>query len=108
MPPTLRTLLALVALALAAALVFPILRSSRHGQDIALLQAENELLHQENRLLVQQLEAERLQSAALVRRLQALGDGPRPTPPPVAPAPGSAPAHSLIPPDVETAAPALP
>lgn len=108
MPPLARTTLALLALVLAAALVFPILRASRQGQDCTLLQAENELLAQENRLLAQQLEAERLQSAALVRRLQAIGDGPAGVVPPPPSTPGSAPSPSAMRPAPEVAAPAAP
>ena len=61
--------------------------SSRHQREaLELMRDEQRLLEQENRLLRQHLEAERLQSAALTRLLQ--GTAGRPTSPaPATPGP---------------------
>ena len=60
----------LVAAALALALGFHFVTAHRQRQVVELMRVENRLLDQENRLLHQQLEAERLQSAALTRLLK--------------------------------------
>lgn len=83
MPAAVRITLALIALALAVVLALPFVEAARERPTLTLLQAENELLRQENRALAQQLEAERLQSAALARMLKNLP----PTPPASAHAP---------------------
>lgn len=81
MPAIVRVTLALLALALAVVLALPFVRAAKEHPNLTLLQAENALLRQENRALAQQLEAERLQSAALARLLQ--------NPPAASPAPAA-------------------
>ena len=100
MPAIVRVTLALLALALAVVLALPFVKAAKDHPTLTLLQAENELLRQENRALSQQLEAERLQSAALARLLQKQAAAPvapaesaTPSPAPAAaPAPVASPA----------------
>lgn len=63
-------LLAIIALSTIAR---QLVTSRRLRGDLELLRAENRLLDQEIRLLRQHLEAERIQSAALARRLRGAG-----------------------------------
>lgn len=73
-----RLVCALILAALVLALGFQLVTARRQREVIELMRAENRLLDQENRLLRQHLEAERLQSAALTRLLQ--GTAGRPVP----------------------------
>ncbi|MBC8010223.1 MAG: hypothetical protein H7067_09010 [Burkholderiales bacterium] len=87
MPAAIRFTLAFLALALAVVLALPFVEAARERPTLTLLQAENELLRQENRALSQHLEAERLQSAALARMLKNQPASALATPPAPAPTP---------------------